>query len=257
MKIPAILSRFKKPDAKITFERTYYGIKFFLPESLSDDDLLRTLAGIHAGVYKLPENEGLALDFQNRACSGKLILKLLAGLVWRNGVKIVAWLSSNPDTKKLFALSGLNIVEPAQEINNLKHAAEKTLDSVDNNNEVINEYPGWKIIYNSVRGGQRIETEGDVLLWGHLNAGAEVIAGGSVIVAGKLHGLVHAGAFGRNDVFIWAGIFETPQVRIANKLCYADKQSTTGWLKTVLITLENGSPLIREDKFINSRMEEK
>ena len=259
MKIPAILSRLRRPEVRPKIERTYYGFKFYLPESLDDDELLRILAGISAGAYKLPDNEGLVLDFQNRLCSGKLILKLLAGFVWRNNVKILAWLSSNPDTRRLFALTGFNSSEPPREINNMQRSAQNANVDSDNdiNDEINNEYPGWKILYNSVRSGQRIETDGDVLLWGHLNAGGEISAGGSIIVAGKLHGIVHAGAYGREDVFIWSGIFATPQVRIANKLCYADKNSTTGWLKSVLITLESGTPVIREDKFINSRMEDK
>ena len=245
MKILSILARLKKTEAQIKIERTHYGIKFYLPENVSEDDLLKTLAGIPAGVYKLPDNEGLALDFQSRKCSGKLVLKLFAGLIWRSGIKIIAWLSSDDDTRKLFKLSGFNTIEPAQEINlQTAPVLNENADESENNN-----YPGWKILYNSLRSGQRIETEGDVLLWGHLNAGAEISAGGSVIVAGKMHGIVHAGAFGREDVFIWAGTFETPQVRIANKLCYAGPKTTTCWKKSVLITLEDGTPMIRENKF--------
>ena len=104
-----------------------------------------------------------------------------------------------------------------------------------------------------MRSGHKVETEGDVLVWGHLNPGAEVIAGGSVIVAGKLLGVVNAGGYGRSDVFVWAGCFETPQVRIANKLCFTDPKSTTYWRKSVLITLEDGTPVIRENKFLQSR----
>ena len=112
--------------------------------------------------------------------------------------------------------------------------------------------PGLKVLYSSMRSGQSIDTDGDVLIWGHLNPGAEIVAGGSVIVAGRLLGVVHAGGYGRNDVFVWAGSFETPQVRIGNKLCYADPKSTTCWRKGVLITLEEGTPVIREHKFFTA-----
>ena len=114
-----------------------------------------------------------------------------------------------------------------------------------------------KIVYNSLRSGQRIETDGDVLVWGHLNPGAEIVAGGSIIIAGKLIGVVHAGVHGRTDVFVWAGCFETPQVRIGNKLCYADEKSTACWRKSVLITLDDGTPVIRENKFLLNLSNEK
>ncbi|MBQ6567543.1 MAG: hypothetical protein IJL80_10845 [Treponema sp.] len=75
-----------------------------------------------------------------------------------------------------------------------------------------------------------------------------------IIVAGRLSGVVHAGGLMpvREDVFVWAGCFETPQVRIANKLCFADPKSTASWRKSVLITLEEGTPVIRENKFLQS-----
>ncbi|MBR0185029.1 MAG: septum site-determining protein MinC, partial [Synergistaceae bacterium] len=116
-----------------------------------------------------------------------------------------------------------------------------------------NHIPALKIVYGSMRSGHKVDTEGDVLVWGHMNPGAEIVAGGSVIVAGKLLGVVHAGGYGRTDVFVWAGQFETPQVRIANKLCFADPKSTTCWRKSVLITLEDGTPVIRENKFLQPR----
>ncbi len=106
-----------------------------------------------------------------------------------------------------------------------------------------------------MRSGDSLVTAGDVLLWGHLNAGAEIKAGGNIIVAGKLRGLVHAGQGLKNNnannnerVFVMAGSFEARQLRIGRKLCYAD-ENTAGWHKSVLITLEDGMPMIRENKF--------
>ena len=258
MKIPKLLSRLKRSEARIKIERTHYGIKLILPEELDEEDLLKLMAVIPAGAYKLPDNEGIALDFQARRCSGKFILKLIAGLIWPRELKIIAWLSADQDNLKLFQTAGLNTNEPVQGINIQVQPQKENLnndDEYNNENNNNNNYPGWKIIYNSMRSGQRIDTDGDILLWGHLNAGAEICAGGSIIVAGKMHGVVHAGAYGREDVFIWSGVFETPQVRIANKLCYAGNKSVPGWQKSVLITLENGTPMIREDKFIKLQTE--
>lgn len=242
MKIPNLnlLRKIRRPGAQIKPERTHYGIKFLLPESLTEDELLKILVGIPADVYRLPEHQGIAFDFASRACSRRLILHMLQSIVWEKNLSVISWLSSNQDSVKLFSSAGLCTSEPVQKI----EIPEKN-DPAPENHRPVN----LKVMYTSMRSGQRIETDGDVLVWGHLNPGAEVKAGGSIIVAGRLLGVVHAGGFGREDVFVWAGSFETPQVRIGNKLCYADQRSTTCWRKGVLITLEEGTPVIREHKF--------
>lgn len=241
MKIPNLnlLQKIRRAGANPKMERTHYGIKIYLPENLTERTLLNSLAVIPADAYKLPEEQGIALDFAGRSCSKGLILHMINSIVWEKGIKIVAWLSKNEETIKLFKAVGLSVTEPAAKI-----------ESAKNSDGAKKYVSGFRVVYNSMRSGQRIDTEGDVLLWGHLNPGAEISAGGCIIVAGRLLGITHAGCYGRNDVFVWAGCFETPQVRIANKLCYADANSTSCWRKSVLITLENNTPVIRENKFL-------
>lgn len=231
----------KRSTAQVKPERTYYGIKIYLPESFSERELLKHLVRIPPENYKLPANQGVAFDFGGRSCSRSLVLHMINSIVWEKDIRVLAWLSRNEDTLKLFRSAGLPVSEPASEI---KTAPPKPEELPERRH-----VPGLKVVYNSMRSGQSLETDGDVLVWGHLNPGAEVSAGGSIIVAGRLLGIVHAGCYGREDVFVWAGSFETPQVRLANKLCYADARSTSGWRKGVLITLEDGTPVIRENKF--------
>ena len=255
MKIPNLnlLKKLRKPETHIRLERMHYGLKFFLPENLSEDELLKILVRIPANAYKLPEGQGISLDFSGRECSRRLILHMLNSIVWEKSVRVIAWLSGNPASERLFRSAGLSTVEPPLDIDGMT-SYEKSDSSPIRNAEMPKiRIPSAKIVYGSMRSGHKVETEGDVLVWGHLNPGAEIIAGGSVIVAGRLLGVVHAGGFGRSDVFVWAGCFETPQVRIANKLCFADEKSTASWRKSVLITIEDGMPVIRENKFLQPR----
>ena len=245
-----LLKKIRKPDARIKMERTNYGIKFYLPENLTEDELLKLLVRIPAGAYKLPAEQGIALDFAGRECSRRLVLHMINSIVWEKGIKVIAWLSKNENSVKLFKAAGLIVNEP--QINVTPKQEKQTPPEIKPEVNVKKHITALKVVYNSMRSGQRIESEGDVIVWGHLNPGAEIVAGGSIIVAGRLLGVVHAGGFGREDVFVWAGCFETPQVRIANKLCYADSKSTSCWRKSVLITLEEGTPVIRENKFLSN-----
>lgn len=85
---------------------------------------------------------------------------------------------------------------------------------------VSKEYFNAKSVFvaNTLRSGQRVECEGDVVVLGDVNDGAEVIAGGSIAVMGTLRGLAHAGATGRSDVVVAANCLVPKQLRISGKI---------------------------------------
>lgn len=71
----------------------------------------------------------------------------------------------------------------------------------------------------TLRSGQRLENEGNIVVVGDVNAGAELVAGGNIVVFGKLRGLAHAGAYGgRADAIIAANSLIPQQVRIGGKI---------------------------------------
>lgn len=68
----------------------------------------------------------------------------------------------------------------------------------------------------SLRSGQKLETEGSLVILGDVNSGAEVVASDNIVVLGNLRGLAHAGAKGNKQAIIAAGLLDTVQIRIAN-----------------------------------------
>ena len=75
------------------------------------------------------------------------------------------------------------------------------------------------ILYeNSLRSGQRIDFDGNVVVLGDVNAGAEIVAGGHILVMGTLRGLAHAGSGGDEDATVTALTFAPTQVRIASHI---------------------------------------
>ena len=72
------------------------------------------------------------------------------------------------------------------------------------------------VIDKTLRGGQAVETEGSVIVFGNVNPGAQITAGGSVDIRGTCRGLVHAGAAGASTAFIIADHLMPTQIRIAN-----------------------------------------
>lgn len=55
--------------------------------------------------------------------------------------------------------------------------------------------PDARIMYGTLRSGQKVETEHSIIIFGDVNSGAEVIAGGDIVILGTLRGIAHAGAY--------------------------------------------------------------
>ncbi len=88
--------------------------------------------------------------------------------------------------------------------------------------------PGGLVLKETLRSGRRVFHEGDVVVIGDVNPGAELIAGGDVIVWGRLRGLVHAGALGDETAVICALDLSPTQLRIAGQIAIApaEKEKT-------------------------------
>jgi septum site-determining protein MinC len=70
------------------------------------------------------------------------------------------------------------------------------------------------IVKRTLRSGQRVEYDGDIVVLGDVNPGAEVVASGNVIVLGTLRGVAHAGSRGKGDSFVLAFKLMPTQIRI-------------------------------------------
>lgn len=71
-------------------------------------------------------------------------------------------------------------------------------------------------VQRNLRSGQRVQFPGHVTVLGDVHAGAEVIAGGNVIVWGHVRGMVHAGALGDESCSVCALELTPSQLRIAS-----------------------------------------
>lgn len=65
-----------------------------------------------------------------------------------------------------------------------------------------------------VRSGQKIESRKHIVITGDVNPGSEIVAGGDVIVLGRLSGKAHAGSPNDETAIIFALEFKPTQVKI-------------------------------------------
>ncbi len=74
------------------------------------------------------------------------------------------------------------------------------------------------LVVGTVRSGHAVWHPGTVIVFGDVNPGAEIVAGGSVVVWGTLRGTVHAGAAGEEAAVVCALSLQPTQLRIADQI---------------------------------------
>lgn len=73
-----------------------------------------------------------------------------------------------------------------------------------------------KFYTKTIRSGQLLESEGNIVVIGDVNPGAELVSTGNIVVMGAVKGTVHAGAKGNRDAIVTALNLSPTQLRIAD-----------------------------------------
>jgi len=94
------------------------------------------------------------------------------------------------------------------------------------------------LIHRTLRSGFSIQSDGHVVIIGDINPGAQIIAGGDVIVWGRLRGMVHAGANGNEAAVVCALDLSPTQLRIAGQIAVTPQRR--GKSQPEMARLRNG-----------------
>ncbi len=135
-------------------------------------------------------------------------LKEARALLARHQVELWAVVSANPATEAAAQKMGLVISiqpEPAPVRETESETAQAEMPSPDEG----------LVVRRTFRSGQSLRHPGHVVVIGDVNPGAEIVAGGNIVVWGRVRGLVHAGALGDMDAVICALDLAPTQLRIA------------------------------------------
>ncbi len=102
------------------------------------------------------------------------------------------------------------------------------------------------VIEKSLRAGQRVEHSGDILILGDVNRDAEVLAGGNIIVMGKLRGVAKAGLIGDESAVIVALRMEPQLLQIGRikAILNDDERLSPGYPELAKI---EGSEIVLEE----------
>lgn len=103
-----------------------------------------------------------------------------------------------------------------EENNNFQTKYVNTLRSGENI-----EFDGDVVILNDMRPGSKVISKLNTVVMGDINAGAKVVAGGNVFVMGKIEGFVHAGSEGNEFAYVVAGNLNPKILQIAENIAEA------------------------------------
>ncbi|MCL6516158.1 MAG: septation ring formation regulator EzrA [Alicyclobacillus sp.] len=180
-----------KSDARlpVAVKGTREGLVFLLNERCPYEDVRRCLeellTGDSAGLFEGPQ-VSVAVDYGDRQLTPEQARELLMVFLARENFLLREW---GGNTAARQALHGQR-------------------PSVRAMRQVIHK--------GTVRAGQDLYFEGDVVVVGDVNPGGQVTAAGDIYVFGRLRGLAHAGVHGDETAIVAAAEFSPTQVRIAN-----------------------------------------
>lgn len=133
-----------------------------------------------------------------------------------SGRGLILWgvLSNSPTTENTAQMLGLatRLSKPSSVLQQRSQAAPET--HFEDGDEAI-------LVRRTLRSGYSLKYPGHVVILGDVNPGAEIIAGGNVIVWGRLRGAVHAGSEGDDSAVVCALDLSPMQLRIGDRMAVA------------------------------------
>ncbi|NJK68860.1 MAG: septum site-determining protein MinC [Microcoleus sp. CSU_2_2] len=106
----------------------------------------------------------------------------------------------------------------------------------------------------TVRSGVEIRHPGTVIVFGDVNPGGSVIAGGDILVWGRLRGIVHAGAGGNTKSLIMTLQMEPMVIRIAKYVARGPETSPTQFFPEVAYVTPQGIRIGRASDFDKTQL---
>ena len=94
------------------------------------------------------------------------------------------------------------------------------------------------LVQRTIRSGFKISHAGHVVVIGDVNPGAEIYAGGSIVVWGRLKGMVHAGVDGDEKAVVCAIELDPTNLRIAGYAFIQTKKKTK--LEPEIVSMQDG-----------------
>ncbi|NMA65545.1 MAG: septum site-determining protein MinC [Clostridiaceae bacterium] len=185
----------------IIFKGNSEGLVIVIPENYSYDNILQEIDNKVSNASRFFKGARIKVTYRGYDLTSIQEQEVKKILDEKSGAIIESFSKEEP--------KATNVI-PSHESNTFKIIKNIFSTSIDEGS--------CKFIRNTVRNGTRVDYKGHVVILGDVNPGAEIVASGNVVVLGTLRGMVHAGAEGDKDAFIYALKLRPTQIRIAEAI---------------------------------------
>lgn len=217
---------------EVTIKGIRQGILLVLPDDRAWEAVREDLESKLAAAAGLISGTKAHLDVGDRPVTAEQLEALGRELTERHQVELTALIGTHEQAREAGTACGLTLSEPSAVRPEPKRAeaavaaasasapAAPAAPAAERSRVVTSsepEAPANNALYlrQTLRSGQSVRHDGNVVICGDVNPGAEVIATGDIMVFGTLRGVAHAGATGSEDAQIIAMNLRPTQIRIA------------------------------------------
>jgi septum site-determining protein MinC len=173
-------------------------------------DALKARLGANPAFFR---GGRVALDVRGLQLSRSEIDRARA-LFARHQVELWAVVSTNPATEaaaqELGLVISLGLPPPRAPETMAKEGEEPVIEGL--------------VVRRTLRSGQSLRHPSHIVVIGDVNPGAEIVAGGDIVVWGRVRGVVHAGALGDEATVICALDLAPTQLRIAGHIARSPEE---------------------------------
>lgn len=200
-------------DSIVTFKGSVNGLIVIIKEEEDFEQVYDQMEKKIASAGKFFKGAVLSVKYRGRKLSKEEEEKVYELLVNKSGAEIKDFSEDTEVSSK-----------PVASSENHQHKFELKNYFFKGINEGIT-----KFHKGTLRSGQLVSFDGNLVIIGDVNPGAEVVATGNVVVMGSLRGIVHAGADGNKDAVVVAFNLHPVQLRIADVITRSpDEKETKG-----------------------------
>lgn len=177
----------------VNIKGTKSGIILVLDDKVPMDNLKDAIKEKFNASRDFFKNASVALTFEGRKLTDAEKFELAELISDNSDLNVVCITEDNPDVEAFMK------------------------KSIDDKIASMNQKTG-SFYKGTLRNGQVIDFETSVIILGDINAGAQVVSKGSIIVLGSLYGNAYAGAGGSKNVFVAALNMNPTQIKIGDAM---------------------------------------
>jgi septum site-determining protein MinC len=196
---------------KILMKGTKDGLLIIFPDEPGWNDLIQQLSDMLDNSKSFWIGASTSVDLGNHKLDETQINRLYEMLIKRYHLILDALYAKDQETRAFAEKNNLKVGKshPSSYRNHISTGSTELVQNVNNSSNAL-------YLKQTVRSGQTVRYDGNVIIYGDTNPGSEIIASGDIIVIGSLRGIAHAGAKGDENSNIIATNLRPTQLRIAS-----------------------------------------